>query len=643
VRDWGHRARRMARLIARGALAGALLLFVLGSLESLVLFLKRPEPWTLDLFGRLVWSPILYGALGVVPGCLSGLVAGALLGIRRRPASRSAEASAVWAVALPSFLAFYWVFAVSLLSPSGRSSPQTAALTCLALLGAVGLAVLLWRRAAREELPLRSRARWTAALILVLWVPLYVPAARPSFEYTRTSRPPADALEPPSDLNVLFIMLDTVRADCLGCYGSPDRRTPNIDRLAGGSALFEIAVTPEAKTRPAVASMFTGLYPRTHGVDTNSKTLGEEFASLPEILRSHGYETVGFTAAGVLSGYFGTARGFDYYAESPRPWFRLRNDCAVFRVSKRFRYWPELMNGTRAWVMNERVTMWLRRDHRRPFFAFVHYFDAHAPYWPPEEYDFAAAEGLAGVRPPSPDRAEIVAPDYEMPRDFLRREWLRYQGEIACVDQRVGELLNVLEEIGEADRTIVVLVADHGESFEHGVYFSHGVRVYDPEIHVPLLIRDPRDPRPRRLRGQVRLIDLFPTVLALVGLEAPAPHEGVDLTPRLAGDVSADRDLPAFCQTDLEERQPRLARASFGLRLPPWKYIESPRIDLAEVYDLEQDPAEVVNLLDARRDVADRMAAALGDWMRATERAHPEPEKLTPEALEVLRGLGYLH
>lgn len=377
-------------------------------------------------------------------------------------------------------------------------------------------------------------------------------------------------------------------------------------------------------------------------MDTNAKALGDEFTSLPEVLRSHGYTTAGFTAASVLSGYFGTAQGFDYYAESPRPWFLLREDCAVFRFHKLFRSWPELVNGTRASVMNERVTTWLRGNRRRPFFAFVHYFDPHAPYWPPREYDFAAAEGIGGARAPSRDRRELLAPEFEMPSDFLRREWLRYQGEIACVDERIGELLGVLEEIGEAERTIVVLVADHGESFEHGVYFSHGVRVYDPEIHVPLLIKDPRDTRPRRLSGQVRLIDVYPTVLALLGLRSPVPHEGQDLTPRLAGDASATGHLPAFCQTDLEERQPRLARASFGLRLPPWKYIDSPRIDLIELYDLEGDPAETVNVAEEHPEVLDEMAAALGSWMATTQRLDLPPDELPRDAIEALRALGYL-
>lgn len=638
----GRVAYRFGRLIGWGALTGALLFLIMGGLEALVLFVKRPEPWTLDLFGRLVWTPVLYGLIGLAAGCLLGCLVAVALTMARSRATRSGERAAVWAVALPFFLAFFWLFAAQRVIAGGWRAPAAIIVSFVLVVAAVALALFLWRRAVRDAFTPRAIVRWTTVLVLVLWVPVYAVVAEPSLEYTRTTpRPPVEA-EPPSDLNVLFIMVDTLRADCLSCYGPTEFATPNIDGLAAESALFEEVVTPEPKTRPALASMFTGLYPRTHGVDTNAKTLGEEFTSLPEVMRVHGYATAGFTAASVLSGYFGTAQGFDYYAESPHPWFQLRTDCALFRFHKMFTIWPELMNGTRAGLINKRVATWLRDNRRRPFFAYVHYFDPHAPYWPIRKYDFAAAEGLGGARAPTRDRRELAAPDFEMPRDFLRREWLRYRGEIASVDERIGELMRVLEEIGEADRTIVVLVADHGESFEHGVYFSHGVRLYDPEIHVPLMIRDPRDLRPRRLSGQVRLIDLYPTVLELVGLKSPVPCQGVDLTPRLAGGPEASEHLPAFCQTDLEETQPRLARASFGLRLPPWKYIESPRIDLIELYNLERDPAETVDVAEASPEVRGRMAAALGSWMATTERLELPPDELAPQALEALRALGYL-
>jgi arylsulfatase A-like enzyme len=159
---------------------------------------------------------------------------------------------------------------------------------------------------------------------------------------------------------------------------------------------------------------------------------------------------------------------------------------------------------------------------------------------------------------------------------------------------------------------------------------------------VPLVIRDPKSPGPRRLSGQVRLVDLYPTVLALAGLEPPVPHDGVDLTPRLAGDASAARHLPAFCQTDLEETRPELASPSFGLRLPPWKYIEPLRGGPIELYDLESDPAEEVNLAEEHPEIVEEMAASLESWMAATEPPELPREELPPQAVEALRALGYM-
>ncbi len=646
MRDERTWSGRVVTLAGVGARTGALLLLAFGLLEAIVLFAKRPQSWSLQLFGRVVWSPLLYATAGAAVGALVGLGVALASSRGRGRATGEVLGSAVWALLLSGALAFYWVYAANLLYHGSSRALVALALDVLAVLAGLALAIWLCRRATRGALSVRSRVRWTALLVLLLWLPFYAVAGRPTFQQSRISHPSpeARAARPPSDMNVLLVMLDTVRTDCLSCYGPTEFPTPNIDRLAAESVLFEQAITPEPLTRPTVCSLFTGLHPRTHGVDTNTKPLRPGFVTLAETLREHGYATSAFTAATILSGYFGTAQGFDFYSEPSEPWWHLRSDSAVRRFATSLTSWGAgIQIEIRADEVNSRAMRWMSRDRDRPFFAFVHYFDPHAPYDPPGRYDLAAREGLAHVPVPYADEQIRFSPDFEMPPDYLRQQWLRYVGEIGYVDEHFGRLLDFLADRGDDRRTIVILVADHGESFEHNAYFSHGTRLYDPQTRVALMIRDPRLPGPRRLSGQVRLIDLYPTILSLVGLEPPAPVQGVDLAPRLAGAERAFAHLPSFCQTDLEDRRPLSSRASHGLRLPPWKYIESPEIGLVELYHLRDDPGETANVATEAPEVCERMAGALADWLARTDRLETEPVPTTPELSEALRALGYVH
>ena len=613
----------------------------LGLLESAVLAAKRPGPWSAELAVSMLWSPFLMGLLGSAFGLLAGAVSAAALAASRSR-QRGAAPCAAWALVLPGALCFYWVYSANLMYGGDSRDPVAFALDGLAVVAALVLAAVLWRLVVARGGGRRTRLRWTVALILVSWVPLYALSAEPAMERTRVSRrPQSEARVPEGAPNLLLIMLDTVRSDCLSCYGPTEFQTPGIDRLAAGSVLFEQAVTPEPLTRPAVCTMFTGLYPRTHGVDTNTKALGESFVTLAEAVRAEGYATGAFTAATVLSGTYGTAQGFDYYSEPSEPWWYLRSDFAARRLYISLTSWKNWWVEIRAGEVNRLAMDWLGRNADRPFLAFVHYFDAHAPYDPLPEHDLAAREGLGSIPPPYDDEQVRFSPGFDMPADFLRQEWLRYRGEIAHVDDSVGELLGFLDDSNLSEKTIVALVADHGESFEHSAYFSHGTRLYDPQVHVAFMIRDPRLPGASRVRGQVRLVDLFPTLLSLLDIEPTVPVQGIDLSPRMRGQ-EGDADLPAFCQTDLEDDRPLSSRASHAVRMPPWKYIESPEIGLVELYDLSADPGETTDVARSRVEALEELAGALRDWMDSTERLEIEPAQIDPQALEELRALGYL-
>ena len=274
--------------------------------------------------------------------------------------------------------------------------------------------------------------------------------------------------------NVVLVTLDTTRADHLGCYGDADARTPAIDGLATGGILFSQAATPAPLTLPAHASILTGLYPTYHGVRLNGTTaLGPDRTTLAEVFSERGYRTGAFVGAFVVDGRWGLNQGFATYDDRfDLGKFKRLDLAAVQRPGN------EVVDAALEWLNG-------RRD--QPFFAWIHLYDPHSPYEPPEPFRTQhGARGLAGL----------------------------YDGEIAFADQQVGRLVSWLETAGLTGRTIVVIAGDHGEGLGSHGEGTHGFFLYDYALHVPLIISTPFDQlRGGRVDDQVSLVDVFPTVL----------------------------------------------------------------------------------------------------------------------------------
>jgi arylsulfatase A-like enzyme len=275
-----------------------------------------------------------------------------------------------------------------------------------------------------------------------------------------------------SGLNVLIITLDTTRADRLGCYGYEGARTPRIDALAAAGVLFEDAYCPTPLTLPSHASLFTGTDPYLHGVHNNGTyVLGPELATLAEILKSAGCETAAFTASFSVDSRFGLDRGFDVYDDTFQ-------EGAPFKAINSERRAGEVFDAFRDWME--------QRESGR-FFAWVHFFDPHLPYDPPSPYREQFADDL-------------------------------YDGEIAYMDVHVGRIVDLLERQGLLHSTLLVLAGDHGEAFGEKGESGHGVFIYDGTMKIPLIFHAPENlPRGRTVRTRARLIDVFPTVLDLLG------------------------------------------------------------------------------------------------------------------------------
>jgi len=389
----------------------------------------------------------------------------------------------------------------------------------------------------------------------------------------------AHEASPPA--SVLLVTVDTLRADRVGAYGDAAARTPRLDALAREGTLFEAAFSPVPLTLPAHATLITGLLPPQHGVRGNgSFALGPDPRTLAEALKRRGLATAAFVGGFPLARRFGLARGFDVYDDAMERAPGLHFDFAERRADR----------------VVAQATAWLART-AGPAFLWVHLYDPHAPYDPPE-----------GYRAADP-----------------------YRGEIAFADAMLGRLLDAWD--ARPGPSVVAVTSDHGEAFgEHGEE-SHGLFVYDTTLRVPLVLREPDRRAPQRVAASVGLVDVAATLAELAGAEA-LPGQSL-LRPAPRGDAPAARPLYA------ETLAPRL---DFGwselrsLREGRYKYIRAPR---AELYDLTSDPAEGQNLLESRPELAARMSAALdasldrlGD---AESRRGPDPE-----AAERLRALGYV-
>ncbi|MXX74150.1 MAG: sulfatase-like hydrolase/transferase [Holophagales bacterium] len=404
----------------------------------------------------------------------------------------------------------------------------------------------------------------------------------------------------PGDLSLLLITLDTTRADRIGAYGFADIETPHMDRLAAEGVLFEQAEAVAPLTLPAHSSIFTGQFPPAHGVrDNGAFYLGDEHVVLAEILRDEGWRTGGFVGAFVLDAKWGIAQGFDHYFDD-------------FDLSDTVRLALNEIERPAGEVTDAALT-WLDEAPEARFFSWVHFYDPHSPYEPPEPF-----AGRYRNRP--------------------------YIGEIAYVDSQVGRLLDWLDQNGRADDTVVIVIGDHGESLgEHGES-GHGFFVYEGATRVPFILRAPYDTmRGRRIGDVVRAVDVSPTVLDLLAVDAgqaerDSSFEGASIVRLLTG-ASGPR-LPAYAEAVYPRYHYGWSDLA-ALRVENMKYVAAPR---PELYDLAVDPDERNNLYAARPDEADRMASMLQSLeSRWADVARPAAiEEIDPETRTRLAALGYL-
>ncbi|HXV62001.1 MAG TPA: sulfatase-like hydrolase/transferase [Vicinamibacteria bacterium] len=396
----------------------------------------------------------------------------------------------------------------------------------------------------------------------------------------------------PTAENLVIVTIDTLRADRLGAYGG-NVETPNLDRIAREGALAEDARAQVPLTRPSHLSLFTGRYPFEHGVRENAAPPFEsKMPLLAEILKERGFRTAGFVSSIVLSSETGIDRGFETFADD----FGVEGQDAVFLDSVQ----------KRGDATTEEAIAWLREDGGQPFFLWLHLYDPHDPYEPPEPH-------------------------------ASRYEGRPYDGEVAFTDELVGRLDSELAALGHSESTLLVVTSDHGEAFgEHGET-GHGYFIYEPTLRVPLLFRGPGVVSELTISTPVELVDVFPTVLEMLEIShLDVPGRSLAATLRRG---SEPEPRPLYAESFMASLLYGWGRL-VSVREGPWKLIEAPK---PELYNLEEDPEERDNRIRRNAVAAERLRARIAELAPAgLEGPASTASQIDPELMEKLGALGYV-
>lgn len=432
---------------------------------------------------------------------------------------------------------------------------------------------------------------------------------------------------------VVLVVLDTARADHLGCYGYERPTSPRLDALAGEGVRFEQVVAPAPWTLPSMAALLAGQYPE--------RVIGQEglVSSVVEELQSAGIRTVAFTEGGFVSDFFGFDRGFDEWTEE---------EGAVQLLQPGQQRDPDKRGGIERTFA--RAEQWLADHAADRFFLLVHTYEPHTPYTN-REFTEGLQPGRIGPAFTLDDLGAVQSGQLALTPTELEYLIALYDGDIFNSDRHVGALLEKLDELDLADRVAVIVTSDHGE--ELGEHFpsntgDHGHSLRDTEVMVPLIIRDPGEGHSGKTVGQqIRLLDVMPTVADLLGVELPGSLDGRSLRSVMTGDESRER-LALLSQTKDGPKR-------VGLRAMGHKYIRTvqgagqvkplnPTPPLQQLYDLSADPGERDNLVPRRPEMVRLLDQMLAErWLGYDVTISPElANEADPALLERLRSLGYL-
>ena len=442
----------------------------------------------------------------------------------------------------------------------------------------------------------------------------------------------AGCSRPPT--NLILITIDTLRADHLGMYGYVRDTSPHLDALARDGTSFARCYAQSVTTRASHASLFTACYPGTHGVLSNV----EEYPDRPSLmtaLRARGYVAAGFVSSVVLNQKFGVQHQLDYFDDATTTTELNRRNMAE-RPAR------DTLQAALAYLEH--------RDPLRPFFLWVHLIDPHGPYSAPENPD-----RFVGDAHSTPGRRRLPLgetnigfgdiPRYQILQGIQDPDYYvaRYDAEIRYADDALGTFFDHLRALGLYDRTVIAVTADHGETLDeptHRRYFSHGLVAYEEDAHIPLVIHEPAGRRRLADVGAtaaVLEIDIAPTLLELLGVDAPGEFEGRSV---LRGPRAPEEPIFSLGSYGSPQTE-RMMGTQKGVLRGPWHYLINSLDGAEELYDHRDDPREARNVAAANPEVLGDLRRVLADFL-ANPGTRNRASDVSPAERERLRALGYV-
>jgi arylsulfatase len=438
----------------------------------------------------------------------------------------------------------------------------------------------------------------------------------------------------PAPPNVILLTIDTLRADHLGVYGYPRDTSPTLDAMGRAGTVFARCYAQSVTTRASHASLFTGCYPRTHGVVSNV----EEYPDRPSLmtaLRGAGYATAGFVSSVVLNRNFGVQRQLDHF-----------DDAATSAEVNR----PAMAERSARDTLRAALQYIEQRDPTRPFYVWIHLIDPHGPYTAPDEPDRYVGDAYAKpgrrVLPLGGGNAGFgEIPKYQILNGIQDPDYYvaRYDAEIRYADDAIGELVARLRALGLWERTLMAVTADHGETLDeptHRRYFSHGLIAYEEVARIPLIVHEPAGGK--RLaavdaKKPALSIDLAHTILDLVGVAIPDAFDGRSM---VRAQRTEDEIIFSFGSYGTPLTEQRLG-TQLSVRRGPWRYIINSLDGAEEIYDHRSDPTESTNLASANPPELADLRRILADFRAGPGARNPE-SAVSEEERQKLRSLGYV-
>jgi len=519
------------------------------------------------------------------------------------------------------------------------------------LAGLIDLGLGACRRQISRRWRLGSSSTAAAALVALIPACIVVPLGGKSieediFSFSSEGSEIKSAPLKTNSPNVIILLIDMLRADHVHCYGYHRETTPFIDKYAGQGVLFMNARTQSSWTLPSTVTLLSGLYPSTHGAKAPLSALPGEIETMAEIFRNNGYSTAAFVSNPLLKKPFNVQQGFDLYCDdfmSYTYWHSAKRNTSLVsksitalestkllssRASENFNilnapdisdadftYWSDKMGIEK---INSRAVNWVKKNHHRPFFLYLHYIDVHGPYIQARRFTDDVSDSKA------------------------RQKINLYDGALKYTDSKIGLFIEELERLGVLEKSVVIITSDHGEEFhDHGGWY-HGYNLFEEQLRIPLiLLRTSAFPFSRKIIEPVGLIDVLPTLIDYLELETTNTfRDGRSFSILFNAGDRQDAPEYQFSETELKN----LYRCV--IHKDRWKFIYSEKSGVPKewLFDLSQDPSEQVNLLKERPIMASELREKLSETFsqlesRTLSTNTVEPSKRTRR---LLKSLGYL-